>query len=120
MLIQTLLQIVYFYNPLLWWANSQIRRVREQAVDEMVLVAMGEQAEDYPETLLQVSQHAFNRPAFFRAPIKMNRHSSGFLFVQLRCQAEIGPRRWAAPSAAIMPFGLAGRINARFRCNSSF
>ncbi len=60
-LIQTLLQIVYFYNPLLWLANAMIRRVREQAVDEAVLVAMGETAPDYPETLLHVAKLAFHR-----------------------------------------------------------
>jgi len=61
-LIQTILQIAYFYNPLLWAANAIIRKVREQAVDEMVLVAMGEQAEDYPETLLNISRLTFSRP----------------------------------------------------------
>ena len=60
-LIQTLLQIVYFYNPLFWLANVLIRRVREQAVDEAVLVAMGETARDYPETLLNVAKIAFRR-----------------------------------------------------------
>ncbi len=60
-LIQTLLQIVYFYNPLLWLANAMIRRIREQAVDEAVLVAMGETAPDYPETLLHVAKLAFHR-----------------------------------------------------------
>lgn len=60
-LIQTLLQIVYFYNPLLWLANAMIRRTREQAVDEAVLVAMGETAPDYPETLLHVAKLAFHR-----------------------------------------------------------
>jgi bla regulator protein BlaR1 len=49
---QTLLQIVYFYNPLLWLANAVIRRIREKAVDETVLVAMGEAAPQYPETLV--------------------------------------------------------------------
>jgi len=60
-LIQTLLQIVYFYNPLLWLANLMIRRIREQAVDEAVLVAMGETAGDYPETLLNVAKLAFRK-----------------------------------------------------------
>ncbi|MDY0356554.1 MAG: Clp protease N-terminal domain-containing protein [Sedimentisphaerales bacterium] len=60
-LIQTLLQIVYFYNPLLWLANAMIRRTREQAVDEAVLVAMGETARDYPETLLHIAKLAFHR-----------------------------------------------------------
>ncbi|MHC4479215.1 MAG: M56 family metallopeptidase, partial [Planctomycetota bacterium] len=62
-LAQTLLQIVYFYNPLLWLANAVIRRVREQAVDEAVLVAMGERAQRYPETLVSVAKLAFQRPA---------------------------------------------------------
>ncbi len=62
-LAQTLLQIVYFYNPLLWLANWVIRRVREQAVDEAVQVALGEKAQQYPETLLNVARLAFERPA---------------------------------------------------------
>jgi beta-lactamase regulating signal transducer with metallopeptidase domain len=62
-LVQTGLQIIYFYNPLLWFANSIIRRVREQAVDETVLVAMGEKAQWYLETLINVARLAFRRPA---------------------------------------------------------
>jgi beta-lactamase regulating signal transducer with metallopeptidase domain len=62
-LIQTLLQIVYLYHPLLWVANVHIRRIREQAVDEAVLAALGEDAEEYPRTLLSISKLAFGRPA---------------------------------------------------------
>jgi beta-lactamase regulating signal transducer with metallopeptidase domain len=62
-LAQTFLQIVYFYNPLLWLANAMIRRVREQAVDEAVLVAMGRNAQQYPQTLVDVAKLAFKRPA---------------------------------------------------------
>jgi len=58
-LVQAVLQIIYIYNPLLWIANIIIRNVREQAVDEMVLVAMGEQAEEYPKTLLNISRFSF-------------------------------------------------------------
>jgi len=61
--VQTVLQIIYIYNPLLWVANAIIRKIREEAVDEMVLVAMGEEAEDYPQTLLSVSKLTFSRPA---------------------------------------------------------
>jgi len=63
-MIQTILQIAYFYHPLVWVANTMIRKVREQAVDEMVLVAMGEQAEDYVETLLNISRMTFSQPIF--------------------------------------------------------
>jgi beta-lactamase regulating signal transducer with metallopeptidase domain/tetratricopeptide (TPR) repeat protein len=62
-LVQTVLQIIYFYNPLLWLANSIIRRIREQAVDEAVQVAMGANASQYPQTLLDVAKIAFKRPA---------------------------------------------------------
>lgn len=61
-LVQTFLQIIYFYNPLLWLANCIIRRIREQAVDEMVLVAMGEKAPQYPQTLVSVAKLAFKPP----------------------------------------------------------
>jgi beta-lactamase regulating signal transducer with metallopeptidase domain len=62
-LLQTLLQIVYLYHPLLWLANARIRAIREQAVDEAVLAALGEDAEEYPRTLLSISKLAFGRPA---------------------------------------------------------
>ncbi len=60
--IQAIVQIIYIYNPLLWVANAVIRKVREQAVDEMVLVAMGDQAEEYPRTLVNISRLAFGSP----------------------------------------------------------
>jgi len=62
-LAQTFLQVVYFYNPLLWLANAIIRRVREQAVDEAVLVAMGQAAQQYPQTLVEVAKLTFDQPA---------------------------------------------------------
>lgn len=61
--IQVVLQIIYLYNPLLWLANAIIRRVREQAVDETVIVTMGPRARQYPETLLHVARLAWQRPA---------------------------------------------------------
>ncbi|MHC4659629.1 MAG: M56 family metallopeptidase, partial [Planctomycetota bacterium] len=60
--VQTVLQMIYFYNLLLWFANAVIRRVREQAVDEAVLVTVGEKAQWYPQTLVSVAKLAFKRP----------------------------------------------------------
>jgi len=62
-LLQTILQVVYFYNPLLWLANATIRRVRELAVDEAVLVILGRStSEVYPRTLVKVAGWAFDQP----------------------------------------------------------
>jgi beta-lactamase regulating signal transducer with metallopeptidase domain/WD40 repeat protein len=58
-LVQTVLQIIYFYNPFVWLANAVVRRVREQAVDEMVLVALGAGAKNYSNTLIDIAEMAF-------------------------------------------------------------
>ncbi len=63
-LLQTILQIVYFYNPLLWLANAMVRRVREQAVDEMVLVTIRPETKNYSNMLIDIAEMAFWRPNF--------------------------------------------------------
>ncbi|MGD0413344.1 MAG: M56 family metallopeptidase [Verrucomicrobiota bacterium] len=59
---QIVLQVFYWYNPLLWLANARIRRVREEAVDEMVQVGAGSEAANYPAAMLQVAKLAVRRP----------------------------------------------------------
>ena len=59
---QALLQIVYWWHPLLWLANARIRRAREEAVDDAVMLALRDDAEIYAPTLLEVAKLAFNRP----------------------------------------------------------
>ncbi len=59
---QTLLQIVYWWQPLLWLANHRIRRAREEAVDEAVMLALRGDAETYAPTLLEVARLALPRP----------------------------------------------------------
>ncbi len=60
-LAQTILQVIYFYNPLVWLANAIVRCIREQAVDEMVLVALGTKAGSYSDTLIDIAEMAFSR-----------------------------------------------------------
>ena len=59
---QALLQIAYWWHPLLWLANARIRRVREEAVDDAVMLALNEDAEAYAPTLLEVAKLALHRP----------------------------------------------------------
>jgi beta-lactamase regulating signal transducer with metallopeptidase domain/ketosteroid isomerase-like protein len=63
-LVQTILQVVYFYNPFVWLTNAIVRRIREQAVDEMVLVALGAEAKSYSNTLIDIAEMAFWKANF--------------------------------------------------------
>jgi len=63
-LLQTIFQIVYFYNPFIWMANTMIRRAREQAVDEMVLVTLRPETKQYSNTLLDIAEMMLWRPSF--------------------------------------------------------
>jgi beta-lactamase regulating signal transducer with metallopeptidase domain len=60
--VQALLQIIYWWHPLVWLANAHIRRVREEAVDDAVMLALRNDAESYAPTLLEVAKLALNRP----------------------------------------------------------
>jgi len=60
-MLQAVLQIVYFYNPLLWVANRKIRRIRDQAVNEQVISLMGEKACWYTDTLSNVERLSHGR-----------------------------------------------------------
>jgi beta-lactamase regulating signal transducer with metallopeptidase domain len=59
---QALVQIAYWWHPLLWLANARIRRVREEAVDDAVMLALCDDAGTYAPTLLEVAKLAFHRP----------------------------------------------------------
>ncbi len=60
--VQALLQIVYWWHPLVWLANARIRQVREEAVDDAVMLTLRDEAESYAPTLLEVAKLALNRP----------------------------------------------------------
>jgi beta-lactamase regulating signal transducer with metallopeptidase domain/biopolymer transport protein ExbD len=58
---QGLLQLVYWWHPLLWLANARIRRLREEAVDDAVILALRGDSGIYAPTLLAVARLALNR-----------------------------------------------------------
>jgi len=60
--LQMLLQIIYWWHPFVWFANARIRRVREEAVDDAVMLALNDEAEIYAPTLLEVAKLAFHHP----------------------------------------------------------
>jgi beta-lactamase regulating signal transducer with metallopeptidase domain len=61
--LQTVVQIVYWWNPLLWVANARLRLLREESVDEAVMVALRTDSGHYAPTLLEVARLALGSPS---------------------------------------------------------
>lgn len=62
-LLQSALQALYWWHPLVWIANARMRAVREQATDEMVVVAQSGEVENYAQALVTVARSALRVPA---------------------------------------------------------
>ena len=59
---QALAQVIWWWNPLIWLANARIRFLREQAVDqEVMLIPREDSAPTYPETLVAVARYCSAR-----------------------------------------------------------
>ncbi len=89
-LCQMVLQILYFFNPLLWFANWMIRRLREQAANQTVLDTMGSQSPWYSETLADVTSMKFKPPVL------------GIAFVAVEESMGLLPD-WINPKAGHLP-----------------
>ncbi|MBN2416614.1 peptidoglycan DD-metalloendopeptidase family protein [bacterium] len=55
--LQNLVQIVYFFHPAVWWANSRIHLARECICDQMVLTRGGMSPKSYGTGLLSVVRY---------------------------------------------------------------
>ena len=63
-LLQTIAQAVFWFHPLVWWANKRIRAEREKCCDEMAIARLNAQAKDYSRAIVEtlVTEHESTRP----------------------------------------------------------
>lgn len=61
-LAQNVLQVLYFYNPLILVMNAAIRRLREEAADETVLATIGDPDRLYTKRLTDVERITIKDP----------------------------------------------------------
>lgn len=66
--------VLFWWNPLVWWAASRMKAERERACDDWVLVH-GTKPGHYAEHLLQVARSMAGRPAYAWAAVGMARPS---------------------------------------------
>ena len=62
--IQLIVQILYFFHPLVWYVNWKISQERELACDDLALFHLGGKRKQYTRTLLRVIEE-FNHGLFF-------------------------------------------------------
>jgi prepilin-type processing-associated H-X9-DG protein len=53
-LLQILAQAVYWFHPLVWWANRRIRVEREKSCDEMAIARLQTKPRDYSRAIVEV------------------------------------------------------------------
>lgn len=58
-LLQTLIEILFFYHPALWWISRKIREEREHCCDDAVLAVHNDPVL-YSEALTQIQLHPFS------------------------------------------------------------
>ena len=61
-LAQNVLQVLYFYNPLILVVNAAIRRLREEAADEKVLQTIGDPDHLYAQRLAEIETITIKDP----------------------------------------------------------
>lgn len=59
-LVQTCVEVVFWFHPIVWWIGRKLIEEREHACDEGV-IADGHDAKSYAETLVVVCRHAVAR-----------------------------------------------------------
>lgn len=74
-ILQIIAQAVFWFHPLLWWANQRIRREREKCCDEMAIAHLGARPKDYSaaivSTLIQAQESTRPVPSLAVAgPVK--------------------------------------------------
>ncbi|MFC1562878.1 M56 family metallopeptidase [candidate division KSB1 bacterium] len=62
--LQVFTIVIYFFHPLVWFVNWKIRRLREDACDDMVINYIGEKRLWYAEKILCVIRELSNKPVF--------------------------------------------------------
>ncbi len=60
--VQIVLQVVYFFHPLVWFANYAVRRERELACDDEVVRRSGGISTSYVRSMLQVAETVAHQP----------------------------------------------------------
>jgi Flp pilus assembly secretin CpaC len=119
--LQVAVQVAWWWNPLVWFANARIRALREAAVDEAVMLEAD--GADYPSTLVAVARHccapsslALAFLGILESPGRLELRVRRLLERPLPRTARLGWAGWMVvlvAAGAFLPMGFARRIEAQ-------
>lgn len=112
--LQSVLELLFFYHPAVWWLSARVRESREHCCDDLVLHAGGQRRMLYAQTLTQVSAYSLNLKTKLAMSFSGNKHSFTFRVKRLFGQAEAG-LKWKQsmlPGMLAMMFVLLLLVNA--------
>jgi protocatechuate 3,4-dioxygenase beta subunit len=69
--LQVLLQVIYWFHPLVWLANARLRRERELICDDVAVLHSGATSQRYGATILRAIEEVRLEPAWSLAGIGM-------------------------------------------------
>lgn len=63
-ILQVIAQAIFWFHPLVWWANRKIRQEREKCCDEMAVARLNTSPRDYSTAILETlaAKHEPTRP----------------------------------------------------------
>jgi len=118
-LLQGVLGSLYFFHPLVWWANASLRRLREEACDEQTVAALDGERRTYGEALVKVTEiFGYASPPLALGVLESKspaRKRLGRILDPQLSQGEPSSRRTAATVivlAAVLLPGAGGRTSA--------
>ncbi len=62
--LQMILQVIYFFHPLVWSTNWRIRQLREEICDDVAIGHIGAERKRYGRSILRVMEETRREPAF--------------------------------------------------------
>ncbi|MEL6250625.1 MAG: M56 family metallopeptidase [Bacteroidota bacterium] len=100
-LIQSLIEILFFYHPAVWWLSREIRKERELCCDDMAVAAMGD-AFTYAEALTRLQLFRHSPQHFLTMQAKGKSGSFTARIHRLFAPSPSGPSLWKSFSAALL------------------
>ena len=75
-IIQIITQTIFFFHPLVWYANWKIRALREEVCDDIAINAIDKKRKHYAQCIINVLESITHEPSFVLADLNFSERKS--------------------------------------------